>query len=502
MKKTSGADNADNAQAATLIREDENSPWLVGGRDFIDDDEIEKKLRENISPDPARVRDIFQKSLAIETLQPEETAALLNVSDRELLEEMFHTAGLVKHKVYDSRIVTFAPLYCSNLCVNNCLYCSFRTENRMQKRRRLSVDEVRREVEFLAGEVGHKRLIMVYGEHPTTGVEYIAETIAAAYDVKVKLKHGVGEIRRVNVNAAPMGRDDLKRLRDVGLGTYQIFQETYSHGAYAAVHPAGTLKSHYQWRLYSLHRALDAGLDDVAIGALFGLYNWRFEVMGLLQHARDLERHFGGIGPHTVSFPRLEPAANTPFVGQSKHHVTDEDFLKLVAVLRLSIPYAGMIVTARESAEMRRRVLPLGCTQTDASTRIGVGSYSDRYNEQEADRQQFLLGDTRSLDELILEFSRAGYITSFCTAGYRCGRRGDEVMKLLKCGREAQFCKLNAVLTFREWLDDFASPEAKKEGEIIISKELGEIEHTMPGVFPKLMACYERTLQGERDIYF
>ena len=281
-----------------------------------------------------------------------------------------------------------------------------------------------------------------------------------------------------------------------------MFQETYHHETYRKVHPAGTIKSNYGWRLYCHHRALEAGVDDVAIGVLFGLYDWRFEVMGLLYHAQDLEKHFDGIGPHTISFPRLEPAANTPFIQQTEYKVSDEDFKKIIAVIRLSVPYTGMILTAREPAEIRREVIPLGCTQTDASTRIGIGAYSDRYNEQEAERQQFLLGDTRSLDEVIRELAEMGYITSFCTAGYRCGRTGEHIMKLLRCGREGKFCKLNAILTFREWLDDFASEETKKAGEKVIEKEIREVKEQMPEVYPTLMEYYTRIENGERDLYF
>jgi len=287
-----------------------------------------------------------------------------------LWEEMFETAGEIKRKVYDNRIVTFAPLYCSNLCVNNCLYCAFRRENSVEKRRRLTLQEVKDEAEVLAGEIGHKRLIAVYGEHPASDANYIADTIRAIYDVKVKTKNGYGQIRRVNVNASPMSISDLEMLRDVGIGTYQVFQETYHHETYQQVHPVGTLKSNYPWRLYALHRALDAGVDDVAIGVLFGLYDWRFEVMGLLFHARELEKRFNGIGPHTISFPRLEPAANTPFTHESKYKVSDRDFKRLVSVIRLSVPYTGMIITARERADIKKDVIPIGCTQTDASTRI------------------------------------------------------------------------------------------------------------------------------------
>jgi len=485
-----------------VIREDEIEKYMIGGRDFIDDEEIWEKIRLNTRPDKSRIREIIAKSMSITLLDPDETAALLNVEDPELWQEMFAAAAEVKRKVYDNRIVTFAPLYGGDLCVNNCLYCGFRRENTVIKRRVLTLEELRRETEVLAGEIGHKRIILVYGEHPATDARFIADAIRAIYDVKVKTKKGYGQIRRVNVNIAPLSVDDLRLLREVGIGTYQVFQETYHHDTYRRLHPAGTLKSHYQWRLYCHHRALEAGVDDVALGALFGLYDWRFEVMGLLYHARDLERQFG-IGPHTISFPRLEPAANTPFIQESRYKVSDEDFKKLIAVIRLSVPYTGMILTARESARMRRETIPIGITQTDASTKIGIGAYADRYTEQESERQQFLLGDTRSLDEVIRELAQMGYITSFCTAGYRCGRTGDRIMTLLKTGKEAVFCKLNAVLTFREWLDDFASPETKREGEKVIEKEMAEIRERMPeNVYLKLLEYYDRIKDGERDLYF
>ena len=297
--------------------------------------------------------------------------------------------------------------------------------------------------------------------------------------------------------------DDLKMLKEVGIGTYQVFQETYHHDTYAKIHPEGTIKGNYQWRLYCHHRAQEAGVDDVALGILFGLYDWRFEVMGLLYHARDLEKHFG-IGPHTISFPRLEPAANTPFIQQTKYKVSDEEFKKLIAVIRLSVPYTGMILTAREPAHIRRDIISSGMiTQTDASTKIGIGAYSDRYTEQELERQQFELGDTRSLDEVIRELAEMGYITSFCTAGYRCGRTGDRIMTLLRTGKEAVFCKLNAVLTFREWLDDFASEETKIAGEKVIQKEIEELkEKVSEKVYNKLLEYYRRIQNGERDLYF
>lgn len=478
-----------------IIKEDEIIRYEKSGNDFINDEKIEKLLQSNKNPSKVKVRDIIQKSLSIERLEPEETANLLNVNDPDLWEEIFLRAGEVKRQVYDNRIVTFAPLYLSNFCVNSCLYCAFRKENDKEIIRKLTLDEVRRETQTLIS-LGHKRLVVVYGEHPLSDIDYIADTIRTIYETKVKNS----EIRRVNINAAPMCIEKLKILKDTGIGTYQVFQETYHHATYRKVHPAG-IKSDYRWRLYALHRAQDAGIDDVAIGALFGLYDWKFEVMGLLYHTMDLEKFFG-VGPHTISFPRLEPAANSPFIRQTKYRVSDEDFKKLVAVIRLSVPYAGMILTARETPQIRREIIPVGITQTDASTKIGIGAYSDRYNEQEAERQQFLLGDTRSLDEVIRELALNGYITSFCTAGYRCGRTGECIMEMLKHGKERWFCKLNAVLTFREYLLDFATDGTKEVGKELIKKEIKEIETEIPQAKRKFTEYLRRIENGERDLYF
>ena len=477
------------------------NPYLNNGEDFINEGEIFANLAKNENPDSQEIKDILEKSLSIQTLQPDQTAALLNTKDPRLWEEIFYTAGEIKKKVYNNRIVTFAPLYLSNFCVNNCLYCAFRKENTIEKRRRLSLEEVKQEIEVLAGKIGHKRLIVVYGEHPLSNIDYMVDTIRAIYGVRTKTKKGYGSIRRVNVNATSLSIKELKRLKEVGIGTYQVFQETYHHQTYHKIHPAGTTKHDYRWRLYCMHRSQEAGVDDVGIGVLFGLYDWRFEVMGLLYHARELERRFG-IGPHTISFPRLQPAANTPFIQEAKYKVSDQNFKKLIAVIRLSVPYTGMILTAREPADIRRETIEIGTTQTDASTRIGIGAYSDRYNQQEAERQQFLLGDTRSLDEVIRELAGMGYITSFCTAGYRCGRTGKKIMELLRSGQEGQFCKLNAILTFREWLDDFATEQTKTVGEGLIKKEIEEIRQKMPSVHPQLMEYYGRLENGERDLYF
>ncbi len=483
------------------IKPSQYEKYMDGGEDFIKDSRLEQQLANNRNPAPERVRDILAKSLAVESLTPAETAALLNVESPQLLAEMEEAAAAVKQKVYDNRIVTFAPLYLNNQCVNNCKYCGFRRENTEIDRRILSAEEIKEETVVLAGEIGHKRLIVVYGEAPVSDVDYMVESIESIYDVEVETKNGVGAIRRVNVNAPPLQVGELEKLRDVGLGTYQVFQETYHHQTYDRVHPAGTLKANYPWRLYCMHRAFEAGIDDVGIGALFGLYDWKFEVMGLLSHARELEKRFN-VGPHTISFPRLEPAFNAPLAQESEYSVTDSEFKKLVTVLRLAVPYTGLIITAREDPQIRHETMRLGCTQTDASTRIGIGAYSDYSEQQVEDRQQFILGDTRSLDEFIGAMADRGFITSFCTAGYRCGRTGECIMELLREGKEGEYCKLNAVLTFREWLDDFASPETKRKGERLIEQEMEEISHQLPEVYPRLKSYYERIKAGERDLYF
>ena len=348
-------------------------------------------------------------------------------------------------------------------------------------------------------------LIAVYGEHPTTSTEYIAETIETCYNRKVKApKTGapVG-IRRVNVNAAPLPVEDLKVLKSVGIGTFQVFQETYNRKLYEEMHPSWSVKGNYDWRTTCFHRCLEAGVDDVGFGVLYGLCDWRFELLATVMHARDLERWFN-IGPHTLSFPRLEPASGTRVPEESPWLIDDDTFARILVIARLSVPYTGIIVTARESPESRNRVLDHGMTQLDCSSNIAIKGYSDFANEahQEKERQQFMLGDNRSIDEMVRYLASRGTITSFCTAGYRCGRTGGCIMDALKTGREGKFCKINAVLTFREWLDDFASDETRKMGDALIEKELAGIKEWLPKFYPTVMKQYEATCRGERDLFF
>jgi len=474
-----------------VIKPDQLEKYLNRGRDFINEELINQALLANQNPAKTRLREIIAKALELERLNPDETAALLNCSDEDIWQEMYQAGYRVKEKVYGRRIVTFAPLYVSNYCVNSCVYCGFRSENGQTIRHQLSLEEVEAEVAALVQQ-GHKRLIMVYGEHPASDVHYIAQTLIRAYNTKV----GNGEIRRVNVNAAPMSVDDLKVLRDVGIGTFQVFQETYHHKSYQRLHPRG-IKANYHWRLYSLHRAMEAGVDDVGIGALFGLYDWKFEVMGLLLHTIDLEQKFGGVGPHTISVPRIEPAVNTPFTQKSRYLVDDDSFKKLVTVIRLSVPYTGLILTARERAEVRNEVIKVGCTQLDAGSNIGIGGYAQ--NRLDYHRQQFILGDNRSLDEMIRDLARMGFITSFCTADYRCGRTGECFMSITKQGKIHNLCMPNAILTFKEYLLDYASPETRAEASYLIDKELMALPNEQ--VREKVKGMLERIEAGERDLF-
>ena len=487
-----------------FIRQDEIDRYLAGRPHFINEADIATALARGKAQasDTTRVREILAKSRAIETLTLEETAVLLSVTDPVLLAEMEATALAVKQAVYDHRIVMFAPLYMSNLCVNRCAYCGFCADNATQKRRMLTMDEVREEVRVLAGKIGHKRLIAVYGEHPKTSTDYIAETIETVYKEEVPSPRGarVG-IRRVNVNAAPLRMDDLRTLKKVGIGTFQVFQETYHRETYRRLHPADTVKGNYDWRVTAFHRALEAGVDDVGMGVLFGLHDWRFELLAMVAHARELEARFN-IGPHTISFPRIEPASGNNLAATTPWAVSDEDFHRIVMVTRLAVPYTGMIVTCRETAATRNRAVGCGITQMDAGSNIALKGYSELQGFQDTNRQQFLLADNRSLEEVIGWLAGRGIITSFCTAGYRCGRTGGCIMDALKTGKEGKFCKVNAVLTFREWLDDFANEKIRALCEPVLQNELREIEATLPVFYPAVKTAYDKICAGERDLFF
>lgn len=458
---------------------------------FIDADELWGFL-ERAKPDKKRIREIIAKSLDKQRLSLEETAMLINANDPELIEEIKNGARQLKKKVYGNRIVLFAPLYIGNHCVNNCSYCGFKASNKFAVRRKLTDEEIIRETEALE-ENGQKRLILVYGEHPMYNPEYIAHTVKLVYGVK----KGPGEIRRVNINAAPLDIEGFRKVKDAGIGTYQVFQETYHPDIYKTYHPSGP-KRDYNYRLTSLDRAQEAGLDDVGIGALFGLYNWQFEVMGLVRHTNHLEAVYN-VGPHTISFPRIKDASE--FNINPEYSVSDEDFVKLVAILRLAVPYTGMILTARELPEVRTEVMQYGVSQIDGGTKLEIGSYSGELNEeQNLNREQFKVNDSRSLGEVIEELLDKNYLPSFCTACYRRGRTGEHFMEFSVPGFIKRFCTPNAILTLAEYLMDYASPEVAEKGWKVIEDNLREIQNQKQ--IEEVRQRVERIKQGERDLNF
>jgi 2-iminoacetate synthase len=465
-------------------------PNSEGLTDFIPARLIKELLRRPPA-EAGEIHEILAKSLAKKRLELAEMAALLSVTDAELQEELFAAAHELKRTIYGNRIVLFAPLYVGNKCTNSCRYCGFRVENREVVRRTLSDEELRAEVLALIAK-GHKRLVIDYGEHP----DYSAEVIAHAVEVIYATKAGNGEIRRVNVNCLPLDVAGYRLMKAVGIGTYQIFQESYHRPTYAAMHPRGH-KADYLWRLYGQDRAMEGGCDDVGLGALFGLYDWRFEALGLLAHAMHLEEHFG-VGPHTFSFPRMKDASNRAF--DPTWAVSDADFKRLIAILRLSVPYTGMILTAREPAPLRRQLIDFGCSQIDGGTHIEIGGYSKSGSEQDLDREQFRIGDERPLDEIVGELLEMGEIPSWCTACYRKGRTGEHFMEFAIPGFIKRFCTPNALLTLREYLCDYASAEVKANGASLIAAELAKLPEDASK--SELLSRLAAIQQGERDLYF
>lgn len=459
---------------------------------FISEKEIEEIL-QYATPTRERVHEIIAKSLNKQRLSMQETAVLLKATDPDLVEEIKAGARRLKEAVYGKRIVLFAPLYVGNLCINNCEYCGFRASNRKQKRSTLSPSELIREVEQLE-DMGQKRLILVYGEHPKYTPEFIADTVRTVY----RVKKGKGEIRRVNINAAPLDIPGFKTVLDAGIGTYQVFQETYHRGAYALNHTGG-VKKDYNWRLSALDRAQEAGIDDVGIGALFGLYDWRFEVLGLIRHVNHLEAVYQ-VGPHTISFPRLQRASHARF--DPRWELSDADFTRMVAILRLAVPYTGLILTAREPAEIRDEVLQFGVSQIDGGTRIEMKGYTnpEKEDQQDLDAEQFEICDDRSLSEVMEELIDKEYLPSFCTACYRTGRTGEHFMEFSVPGFIKRYCTPNAILTMAEYLEDYALSGTREKGYELIRKNLEAMNGDTFRL--KLEERLERVKQGERDLYF
>lgn len=459
---------------------------------FIDINEIEKFLEDTKNPSKETVLSVIDKSLNKNRLSLKETAILINADTPELIEEIKNGAHKLKELIYGNRIVLFAPLYIGNKCKNNCQYCGFRSSNKEAKRKTLSDQEIINEIEALEDN-GQKRLILVYGEHDSYSPEFIAHTVNLAYNVK----KGSGEIRRVNINAAPLDIEGFRTVKKAGIGTYQVFQETYHEPTYKKYHLAGP-KTDFNNRLTSLDRAQEAGLDDVGIGALFGLYNWRFEVMSLVRHTNHLEACYN-VGPHTISFPRIKDASGLDI--DEKFMVSDDELVRIIAILRLAVPYTGLILTARESAKIRNEVIKYGVSQIDGGTKLELGSYAESQNEtQDLNREQFEINDTRSLGEIIEELIEKGYIPSFCTACYRLQRTGEHFMEFSVPGFIKRFCTPNAILTLAEYLIDYANDEVKEKGWILIEKELVNLNDVKlkKDIEDKL----EKIKSGKRDLYF
>jgi 2-iminoacetate synthase len=455
----------------------------------IDEPSIFRTIEASARPDPIRTREVLSKARELRGLEAPDIAALMPVSDPGLLAELFAAANFVKDTIYGRRLVLFAPLYVSNMCGNECTYCAFRARNQAVVRRALSQEEIAHEVGILVDQ-GHKRVLLVAGEsYPREGFSYVLRCIDTIYGVK----RGQGEVRRVNANVAPLTLDEFRALKERKIGTYQVFQETYHHGTYAAVHLGGKKKD-YAWRVSAMDRAMQAGIDDVGIGVLFGLFDWRFEVLALLQHIRHLEARFG-VGPHTISVPRLEPATGSDLAAHPPHAVSDVDFRKIVAILRLAVPYTGIIMSTRESANIRRETFALGVSQISAGSRTNPGGYAE---DERADASQFCLGDHRTLDEVVRDVASLGYVPSFCTGCYRLGRTGADFMDLAKPGDIKQHCDPNGLSTFLEYLLDYASDDTRRVGERCIAQALSGMEDWPRQRSVQLM---DRVKAGERDVY-
>ena len=455
----------------------------------IDDNAIASVMERHRHADAARVREVLAKARQLDGLEADDMAALMNVSDPELLHELFDAAQHVKQSIYGRRLVIFAPLYVSNLCGNECTYCAFRARNTELERRALTQEEVARETRMLVDQ-GHKRVLLVAGEsYPREGFSYVLKAIDTVYGVT----HDEGEIRRINVNVAPLTLEQFRELKAAKIGTYQLFQETYHRATYASVHLAGK-KTDYDWRVTAMDRARRAGIDDVGIGVLFGLFDWRYELLALMQHIRHLEaRH--GVGPHTLSVPRLEPATGSDVAAHPPHAVSDVDFRKIVAILRLAVPYTGIIMSTRESAHIRRETFALGVSQISAGSRTNPGGYADSERENAS---QFCLGDHRPLDEVIRDVARLGYIPSFCTACYRLGRTGQDFMDLAKPGEIKEHCDPNALATFVEYLIDYGSDETRTVGEQLVETVL---ESMAPASRQMAASMVSRVRAGKRDVF-
>ncbi len=462
--------------------------------EFINHEEIEATLAyaDAHKTDAALIDSIIAKAKERKGLSHREASVLLACELEDKNQEVYALAKAIKQEFYGNRIVMFAPLYLSNYCVNGCLYCPYHMKNKNIARKKLSQEEIRREVIALQ-DMGHKRLALETGEHPVESpIEYVLESIKTIYSIK----HKNGAIRRVNVNIAATTVENYKKLKDAGIGTYILFQETYHKETYEKLHPTGP-KSNYKYHTEAHDRAMEGGIDDVGLGVLFGLELYRYEFAGLLMHAEHLEATFG-VGPHTISVPRICPADDID-PGEFDNGISDDVFAKIVACIRVAVPYTGMIISTRESPKVRERVLNLGVSQISGGSRTSVGGYAEPEPEEE-NSAQFDLSDRRTLDEVVKWLMELDHLPSFCTACYREGRTGDRFMSLCKSGQIGNCCLPNALMTLKEYLMDYAAPETRRIGEELIARQMEDIPHDkVRGIVKERL---DMIANGERDFRF
>lgn len=469
------------------------NPSSTHADEFIDHAEVLETLAEAAreSHNPQRVTAILDKAALCKGLSHREAATLLECDDPDLEQRLYALAGEIKQRFYGNRIVLFAPLYLSNYCINGCVYCPYHAKNRSIPRKKLSQEEIAEEVRALI-RIGHKRLAVEAGEDPRHNpLEYILDSIRTIYSVR----EGGNSIRRVNVNIAATDVESYRKLKQAGIGTYILFQETYNRQQYEALHPTGP-KSNYEWHTEAMDRAQEGGCDDVGVGVLFGLGGYRYELTALLMHAEHLEARFG-VGPHTISMPRICPADDVS-LDNFPDALPDSIFRKIVAVLRVAVPYTGMIISTRESARMREQLLHCGVSQISGGSRTSVGGYTTE--ERHDETAQFDVSDTRPLDEVVRWLLEQDHIPSFCTACYREGRTGDRFMSLCKSGKISLCCTPNALMTLKEYLMDYASPETRTAGERLIAASLSDIPEGR--VREKTLERLARIEAGERDFRF
>ena len=470
------------------------NPKSKKAEEFINNEEILESLKyaDENKNNKELIESIIEKAKNLKGLTHKEAILLLDCELEDKNEEIYALAQEIKEKFYGNRIVMFAPLYLSNYCVNGCVYCPYHYKNNHIRRKKLSQEEIKKEVIALQ-DLGHKRLALEAGEDPVNNpIEYILESIKTIYSIK----HKNGAIRRVNVNIAATTVENYRKLKEAGIGTYILFQETYNKESYENLHPTGP-KHDYAYHTEAMDRAMEGGIDDVGLGVLYGLNMYRYDFVGILMHAEHLEATFG-VGPHTISVPRICPADDIN-PEEYTNAISDDIFAKIVAVLRIAVPYTGLIVSTRESQKSRERVLHLGVSQISGASSTSVGGYAEK-EKKEDNSAQFDVSDDRTLDEIVDWLLEMGYIPSFCTACYREGRTGDRFMQLVKTGQIANCCQPNALMTLKEYLEDYALDKTKAEGEKVIKEQLEKIPNEK--VRKIVIENLKNIEEGKRDFRF